>query len=213
MPRNAATQENTNNTENMEQQVPFEVTITEHNPERGVLANADVNVAGIMTIRNVKIKQDDYNPCGIDRPKGLLYHYTKRENIEPILQDGRIRKFKDRECWFCTSLEDALRLMELTVMEEGKLYYDANGLPRRYPKFVPEEYVVLELSPRYQNGDWVIWNQEFPGGAPEEIRKLGEEFSHLKIGFRGDLRFYENPNIYEVAELFQEQTQTPQITM
>lgn len=110
-------------------------------------------------------------------------------------------------------LGDALRLMELTVMEEGKLYYDANGLPRRYPKFVPEEYVVLELSPRYQNGDWVIWNQEFPGGAPEEIRKLGEEFSHLKIGFRGDLRFYENPNIYEVAELFQEQTQTPQITM
>ena len=82
-----------------------------------------------------------------------------------------------------------------------------------YPKFVQEEYVVLELSPRYQNGDWVIWNQEFPDGAPEEIRKLGEEFSHLKIGFRGDLRFYENPNIYEVAELFQEQTQTPQITM
>ncbi len=30
----------------MEQQVPFKVTITEHNPERGVLANADVNVAG-----------------------------------------------------------------------------------------------------------------------------------------------------------------------
>ena len=44
----------------------------------------------------------------IDGPKGLLYHYTKRENIEPILQDGRIRKFKDRECWFCTSLEDTL---------------------------------------------------------------------------------------------------------
>ena len=48
MPRNAATQNN--NTENMEQHVPFKVTITEHNPERGVLANADVNVAGIMTI-------------------------------------------------------------------------------------------------------------------------------------------------------------------
>lgn len=58
MPRNAATQNN--NTENMEQQVPFKVTITEHNPEREVLANADVNVADIMTIRNVKIKQDDY---------------------------------------------------------------------------------------------------------------------------------------------------------
>lgn len=73
MPRNAATQENTNNTENMEQQVPFEVTITEHNPERGVLANADVNVAGIMTIRNVKIKQDDYG-LTVTMPRTKMPH-------------------------------------------------------------------------------------------------------------------------------------------
>ena len=44
MPRRADTQENTNTAEPMEQQVPFEVTITEHNPERGVLATADVKV-------------------------------------------------------------------------------------------------------------------------------------------------------------------------
>ena len=60
MPRSAATQVNTDSNENMEQQVSFEVTIKEHHPERGVLANADVKVAGIMTIRNVKIKEDDY---------------------------------------------------------------------------------------------------------------------------------------------------------
>jgi len=60
MPRSAATQVNTDSNENMEQQVPFEVTITAHYPESGVLANADVKVAGIMTIRNVKIKEDDY---------------------------------------------------------------------------------------------------------------------------------------------------------
>ena len=44
MPRNAATQENTNHTENMEQQVPFEVTITEHKPERGVRNGGTENV-------------------------------------------------------------------------------------------------------------------------------------------------------------------------
>ena len=120
----------------------------------------------------------------IDKPKGLLYHYTKRENVESILRDGRIRKFKDSECWFCTSLEDTLRLMELTVMQEGKLYFDANGFPRQYPKDVPEA-----------------------------LLKLGEEFSHLKAGFRGDLRFYENPNVYEVAELLQEQTPAMQMDM
>lgn len=147
----------------------------------------------------------------IEKPKGLLYYYTKRENLESILKDGRIRKFKDSESWFCKSLEDTLRLMELTVMQEGNLYYDVNGLLRRYPKFVPEDYVILELAPRCQSGDWVRWNQEFPVGTPEEVLKLGEKFSHLKVGFREDLRFYENPNVYEVLELLQ--VQTPQMTM
>ena len=54
----------------------------------------------------------------INRPKGLLYHYTKKSNLESILKDGRIRRFQDRECWFCTSLDDTFRLMELTVMQE-----------------------------------------------------------------------------------------------
>lgn len=73
MPRRAATQENTGNTENMEQQVPFKVTITEHNPERGVLASADVNVAGMMTIRNVKIKEDDYG-ITVTMPRTKMPH-------------------------------------------------------------------------------------------------------------------------------------------
>lgn len=61
MPRRATMQENeTNATENMPQQVPLEVTITELDPERAVLANADVKIGDMMTIRNVKIKQDDY---------------------------------------------------------------------------------------------------------------------------------------------------------
>lgn len=149
----------------------------------------------------------------INRPEGLLYHYTKRENVESISKDGKIRRFMDRETWFCTSLENTLRLMELTVMQEGKRYYDVHGLPKRYPTFVAEDYVILELVPRFQNGDWVIWNQEFPQGTPEEVLKLGEEFSHLKIGYRGDLKFCEHPNIYEVSELLTEQKQETQMIM
>lgn len=149
----------------------------------------------------------------IDRPEGLLYHYTKRENLESILKDGRIRKFKDRESWFCTSLEDTVRLMELTVMREGNPYYDVNGWLRCYPKFVPEDYVILELKSRYQSGEWVRWNQVFPDGTPKEVLKLGEEFSRLKAGFRGDVRFYENPKVYEVAEILLEQEYSQQMTM
>ena len=149
----------------------------------------------------------------INRPKGLLYHYTKKSKLESILKDGRIRRFQDRECWFCTSLDDTFRLMELTVMQEGKLYYDVHGFPSFYPKFVPEDYVVLELAPRFQSGDWVIWNQEFPKETPDEVLKLGEEFSHLKKGFRGDLKFYENPQVYEVSDFVTEQRKELRMVM
>ncbi len=60
MPRRMSVQENENRTQNNQEQIPFEVTIIEHEPEKGVLATANVKVADIMTIRNVKIRQDDY---------------------------------------------------------------------------------------------------------------------------------------------------------
>lgn len=88
----------------------------------------------------------------IKRPKGAVYHYTKRGNLDGIRKDGRLRRFGDRECWVCSCLEDTLRLMELTVMQEGKPYYAMGGILKRYPPFVPEEYVILKLQPRYQSG-------------------------------------------------------------
>ena len=69
----------------------------------------------------------------IKRPKGAVYHYTKRGNLDGIRKDGRLRRFGDRECWVCSCLEDTLRLMELTVMQEGKPYYAMGGIPKHYP--------------------------------------------------------------------------------
>lgn len=149
----------------------------------------------------------------IQKPEGLLYHYTRKENLESILRDGRIRKFCDRETWFTKSLADTLRLMSLTVMQEGATYYDARGRLQRYPAFVLEDYVVLELTQRYQSGEWVIWNQELPPNAPESVRELAEEFSHLKLGYRGDLKFWENPVIYEMTDLLEEPEQTSEMKM
>ena len=125
----------------------------------------------------------------IQKPEGLLYHYTRKENLESILRDGRIRKFCDRETWFTKSLADTLRLMSLTVMQEGAAYYDARGRLQRYPAFV------------------------LPPNAPESVRELAEEFSHLKLGYRGDLKFWENPVIYEMTDLLEEPEQTSEMKM
>ena len=149
----------------------------------------------------------------IEAPKGSLYHYTQKDRLDAILQDGRIRRFGDRECWFCTSLADTLRLMEMTVMKEGHPYVDTRGFLQRYPAFVPEDYIILKLEQRYQNGEWVRWNQEMPPGCPPETLAEAAEFSLLKKGFRGDLKFRQNPQVLEVALLLEEQAPGMDMTM
>ena len=108
----------------------------------------------------------------LDEQPGEVYHYTHRKNLDSILRDGRIRRMGDRECWFCASLEDTLTLMRATVMMEGKPYYKVGGSIGRYPKFVPEDYVILRLNPRFQKGEWVQW-----------------------------MKFQQNPEVIEVAPL------------
>ena len=118
-----------------------------------------------------------------------VYHLTKRENVESILADKRIRRFGDTECWFCRSPEDMLRYMECTVLCEGKPYIATGGHIQRYPKFMPQEYVLLKLTPSKWEDKWYQWNQELPPNASAEAKAQAKEFSELKIGYRGDLRF------------------------
>ena len=147
------------------------------------------------------------------KPEGDLYHYTKRENLESILRDGRIRRMDDTECWFCTSLEDTLALMKDTVMAEGKPYYAVGGVLKHYPEFKPEDYVILKLKPRYQSGEWVRWNYELPAGASPDLAEKARVFSERKIGYRGDLKFWEGPEMIEVAQLLDDQTPQQGLSM
>lgn len=55
------------------EQLKMEAVIREHNPERGVLAAADVKIGDIMTIRNVKIKEDDYG-LTVTMPRTKMPH-------------------------------------------------------------------------------------------------------------------------------------------
>ena len=147
----------------------------------------------------------------------MVYHYTKRENLPSILKDGRIKRMGDTECWFCLSLEDTLSVMKDTVMAEGKPYYKVGGRLARYPKFIPGDYIILKLTPRWQNGEWVRWMQELPPGADPQLRKAADAFSMKKVGFRGDMKFYPSPEVLECSQLLQtarhEMTQGQEQTM
>lgn len=49
--------------------------------------------------------------------------------------------------------------------------------------------------------------------CPGVRKELAEEFSHLKLGYRGDLKFWENPVIYEMTDLLEEPDQTSEMKM
>ena len=102
-------------------------------------------------------------------PPSVVYHLTRMENLDSVLDDGKIRRFMDSECWFCESLGKMKAYMEQTVMCEGKPYYAVSGQLCRYPKFVPEDYVLLKLTPCGYEDNWYRWNQEIPPGSPKEL--------------------------------------------
>jgi hypothetical protein len=52
-----------------------------------------------------------------------------------------------------------------------------------------------------------------PPGCPPEILAEAEEFSLLKKGFRGDLKFHHNLQVIEVSPLLEEQTPSMDMTM
>lgn len=58
-----------------------------------------------------------------EHPPSEVYHLTKKENLNSILEDGMIRRFSDTECWFCVDLQKMKAYMEQTVMCEGKPYH------------------------------------------------------------------------------------------
>lgn len=68
-------------------------------------------------------------------------------------------------------------------------YYAVGGQLCRYPKFMPEDYVLLKLTPSHAKDNWYRWDQEIPPGSPKELAWAAREFSLLKIGYRGDMAF------------------------
>ena len=138
----------------------------------------------------------------VSAPTGL-YHLTKAENLNSILEDGMIRRFGDSECWFCESLDKMKAYMAQTVLCEGKPYYAVDGKLCQYPKFVPEDYVLIKLTPALKRDNWYRWEQELPPGSTTTLIKAAREFSALKLGYRGDLAF-RNAEVIDVARFLTE---------
>lgn len=88
----------------------------------------------------------------------------------------------------------------MTIMNEGQKYITSDRTIKRYPKFEPEKYIMLRLVPAKWEDKWYQWNQEIPVNASPEAKAQAREFSELKLGYRGDLRFSQ-VEVFEMTEV------------
>ena len=101
-------------------------------------------------------------------PPSVVYHLTRMENLDSVLDDGKIRRFMDSECWFCESLGKMKAYMEQTVMCEGKPYYAVSGNSAAIPNLCRRTMFFSKLTPCGYEDNWYRWNQEIPPGSPEK---------------------------------------------
>ncbi len=132
----------------------------------------------------------------IKRTPETIYHYTKRENENKIVNDGQLKKYKDSHCWFCESIEDVLEVMRNTIMNEGATFADTDGSIKAYGKFNQDEWIIIKGTPKYSDPmNYFIWRNETDFYAHVTEQAIRNET--IKIGYRGNLRL---KNI-EVLEL------------
>lgn len=128
-----------------------------------------------------------------------VYHYTKRTNYTSIMNDKKIKAADGLECWFCLTLNDLIQYLHLTAMNEGAKYIGSDFTVKTYPKFKPEDYIILELKPRYSKDCWFYYEDDvISNNYLESLAQM--KLSKLKIGYRGDLEF-KNIKVHEMIDV------------
>ena len=123
-------------------------------------------------------KRLDYNP-------DIIYHYTKKENVKNILQDKKIKKFKDSYTFFTKSYDDAIYLINNVTCNPKCVTIGFDGI-KRVNKNNPKDYVILKLEVDKNYIDRTKWfiSSSASGINQERIQKINDS-----ICYKGDLKF------------------------
>ena len=135
----------------------------------------------------------------ISVPK-IVYHYTTKADAESIIADGKIYPADGCESWYSLTIDDLKTYIDLTVKNEGQAYIDFDGKIKTYGKFVPENYVILELKPRYSD-HWYRYISLLSNSFPLEQRLMLAKMDTVKICHRGIMEFNGKTRIIDMQEI------------
>lgn len=117
-----------------------------------------------------------------------VYHYTKKDNIESIIKDKKIKKFKDKYTFFTMSELDSDFLMSNLTCNPLARTRDYNGIIRTNTN-KKEDYILLKLKVDRKYVDNTLWySSDSTGGGNS---KLAQEINSRTICYKGDLKYTE----------------------
>lgn len=132
----------------------------------------------------------------------FCYHYSTKENIEKILQDGKVRTMGDYMTYFFYTPEDIPKYLDLTgALTTGRKYYDLDGKIHKAPPLIPENCAVLKLYPTRKES--LTWYEERnqDKAKTEAEKELAQMFDAIRVLHYGDFSFKREPEIIELSEI------------
>ena len=119
----------------------------------------------------------------------IVYHMTDKENLNSILNDGKIRTFEDFVCFFMPTLEDVEKYIYLSRADEGRISRGFDGRLHQEPPLDHANTVVLELIPRYKEP--MSWFKEKTDSncQSEKEKEIRRNFDDCRIAHYGDMKF------------------------
>jgi len=144
----------------------------------------------------------------IEQPP-VVYHMTEKENLESILESGKIKSFNDFLTFFFTDAEQAPLYIELTGAMRGRLYYSTDGIPKTAPPLIVKDMVVLKLIPKRK--EKLEWFREvidetkagYESVMTEDIKPIWDAFNNCRVCHYSDFQFdREQVEIIELADIY-----------
>jgi hypothetical protein len=137
----------------------------------------------------------------IEQPP-IVYHMTERENLESIMESGKIKSFNDFLTYFLTDAEKAPLYIELTGAMTGRQYYNTDGIRKTAPPLIVADMVVLKLIPkRKEKLEW--FRENIKGTRSEYETILWHAFNECSVCHYGDFQFdKEQVEIIELTDIY-----------
>lgn len=131
------------------------------------------------------------------------YHFSTKENIKKILQDGKVKQFNDFMTYFFYRLEDIPVYLDLTGAYHGRRAWNTKGQLVTYPPVIPAECAILKLYPSRREP--LAWYEEQTASRTADAisKEIYSIFDSIRVCHYGSLSFKPDPEVIELSEVIE----------